>query len=777
MTNYLNKGLHDRKEKIQDAVNYLNQTKELFQKFGQKELTHVVNKFDDIHKSLDSGEEVKLVVIGEFSRGKSTLVNALLDILLLRSAQEATTAINTFVRKLPEGVNERFIRIHFQDSNFQDIQWLENDKETLEKWSTELDTTHASARQQLDRIEIFTSHPLLDQGLVLIDTPGLQSVIEYHEGITRRAIDEAHIAIWVQSTQQLGGNATEWKFLSKTIRKNFNKFLTVVNMWDSVLEPQDPFDQQKTLEEREAQKYQHVKNNFKKNLEDVSEHDIEIMTNSDHLIGVSAAWALSSDENKRSQSNIDKLSQRISEMLSTGEALDEIYKKPLHTLVTVQNDLIVAIKDELGQLESNQTITERQRESEKLDLEIKNLQQELKMTNDNAKIEHDRVAQFLISDLKEQLILPLSDLKNDIEVQVSIKYIESQISQGNSNIQLPSQLQQQYENAVEDVNSAMQQQGKNIDTQLADLRADYAKELEGHAAQLKNSISGINFNLPSLDLSFDVDFSAINDYFSEQTRLEQEILKKRQDIEKLESDILNNQASPMALENAKNALLRAEKGRTSLGGCPQAQQITRTREEPSWGVFGWLGFTKQVNYVDYDDTNVLRWEREYNEAQKAIANRESFLEQIQKEEEEKGRKRMSSERMQQRYEQEVAKVERQRKRIEDQVKASRQQLIEDTYQRLIQNTSGVLNRFIRQLQEQVQPHIQQIFNEQLELLQLQVKEQLEEPLNAKLKQRKQIQELIEQGQSKIDARKLELSKGLSDTQTLVVMTQDALESA
>ncbi|WP_180059210.1 dynamin family protein [Acinetobacter sp. YH12128] len=777
MVNYLNKGLQDRKDKIQDAVNYLNQTKELFQKFGQQELTHVINKFDDIHKSLDSGEEVKLVVIGEFSRGKSTLVNALLNILLLRSAQEATTAINTFVRKLPEGVNQRFIRIHFQDGNSQDIQWLENDKEILEKWSTELDTTHASARQQLDRIEIFTSHPLLDQGLVLIDTPGLQSVIEYHEGITRRAIDEAHIAIWVQSTQQLGGNATEWNFLSKTIRKNFNKFLTVVNMWDSVLEPQDPFDQQKTLEERETQKYQHVKNNFKKNLEDVSENDLEIMTNSDHLIGVSAAWALSQDENKKSQSNIDKLSQRISEMLSTGEALDEIYKKPLHTLVTVQNDLIIAIKDELEQLESNQTITERQRESEKLDLEIKNLQQELKMTNDNAKIEHDRVAQYLISDLKEQLILPLTDLKNDIEVQVSIKYIESQINQGNSNIQLPSQLQQQYENAVEDVNNAMQQQGKNIDTQLSDLRVDYAKELESHAAQLKNSISGINFSLPSLDLSFDVDFSAINDYFSEQTRLEQEILKKRQDIEKLENDILNNQASPMALENAKNALLRAERGRASLGGRPQAQQITRTREEPSWGIFGWLGFTKQVNYVDYDDTNVLRWEREYSEAQKAIANRESFLEKIQREEEEKGRKRMSSERIQQRYEQEVAKVERQRKRIEDQVKASRQQLIEDTHQRLIQNTSGVLNRFIRQLQEQVQPHIQQIFDEQLKLLKMQVKEQLEEPLNAKLKQRKQIQELIEQGQSKIDARKQELSKGLSETQTLVVMTQDALESA
>lgn len=777
VVNYLNEGLQIRKEKIQDAVNYLEQTEILFQQLGQQELTHITQKFDDIQKSLESGEEVKLVVIGEFSRGKSTLVNALLDILLLRSAQEATTAINTFVRKLPEGVEQRFIRIHFQDGKVQDIEWLENDIDTLEKWSTELDTTHASARQQLDRIEIFTSHPLLDQGLVLIDTPGLQSVVEYHEGITRRAIDEAHIAIWVQSTQQLGGNATEWQFLSNTIRKNFNKFLTVVNMWDSVLEPQDPFDQQKSLAERESQKYQHVKNNFRKNLSDVSEQDLDVMTNSEHLIGVSAAWALSKEQDKRERSNISMLSKRISDMLSTGEALDEIYKKPLRTLVSIQTELSEFIHEELQQLDSSQTIAERQRESEKLDLEIKNLQQELKITNDNARTEHHRVATYLIADLKEKLISPLEDLQADIESQVTVRYVESQIVQGNRNIQLPSQLQQQYETAVVEVNSTMQRQSKDIDAQLADLRADYAKELEEHAAHLKQSISGINFSLPSLDLSFDVDFSEINSYFSEQAKLEQEILQKRQEIEKLEHDIVNSQASPIALENAKNSLLRAERARTSLGGRPQAQQVTRSRTEPSWGIFGWMGFTKQVNYIDYDESNVLKWEAEYKEAQRAIANKEAFLEKVQKEEEEKGRKRMSAERIQQKYEQEVAKVERQRKRIEDQMQASRQQLIEDTHQQLLHNTSGVLIRFIRQLQEQVQPHIQQVFDEQLNLLQRQVKEQLEEPLNAKLTQRKQVQDLIVQGQAKIDARRIELQQGLSKTQSLIAMTQDALESS
>ena len=180
------------------------------------------------------------------------------------------------------------------------------------------------------------------------------------------------------------------------------------------------------------------------------------------------------------------------------------------------------------------------------------------------------------------MISPLEDLQADIESQVTVRYVEGQIVKGSRNIQLPSQLQQQYEIAVVEVNSTMKRQSEDIDAQLADLRADYAKELEEHAAHLKQSISGINFSLPSLDLSFDVDFSEINSYFSEQAKLEQEILQKRQEIEKLEHDIVNSQASPMALENAKNSLLRAERARTSLGGRPQAQQITRSRTEPSW---------------------------------------------------------------------------------------------------------------------------------------------------------------------------------------------------
>lgn len=73
MQSSLNEGLKKRQQKIKDAKYYLQSTEELFVKYGQKELENISTIFENISKALTSDEEVKLVVIGEFSRGKSTL--------------------------------------------------------------------------------------------------------------------------------------------------------------------------------------------------------------------------------------------------------------------------------------------------------------------------------------------------------------------------------------------------------------------------------------------------------------------------------------------------------------------------------------------------------------------------------------------------------------------------------------------------------------------------------------------------------------------------------
>jgi predicted GTPase len=225
--NVLNQSLVSRQRKIQTAKDYLARTQQLFEEFGSAELKTSHARFAELENALSS-DQVRLVVLGEFSRGKSKLLNALLDIDLLPTSLETTTAVNTFLRALPVGRSERFILIHFQDKKRppEEVSWAEDS--ALIRWGTELDRSHADARMEVDYIEVFLDHPLLQKGMVLVDTPGLEAIVKHHEQITRKAIAESHIALWVQTADMLGGSKTEWNFMKETLRGNFQKFITVI---------------------------------------------------------------------------------------------------------------------------------------------------------------------------------------------------------------------------------------------------------------------------------------------------------------------------------------------------------------------------------------------------------------------------------------------------------------------------------------------------------------------------------------------------------------------
>jgi GTPase SAR1 family protein len=786
-TGQLSSSLEKRKQLIGNTQSYLSETERIFDLYGSDELKATLSSFAEMKKSLDSDQQVKLVVIGEFSRGKSSLVNALMGIELLRCAQEATTAINTFVRQIPAGSHDRFIRVHFQDSKpSQDVVWQDGDDAVLEKWSTELEKTNADIRKTIDHIEIFLDHPLLAQGLVIIDTPGLQSVVEHHEQVTRRAIAESHIALWVQSTQQLGGNATEWNFLANTIQKNFNKFLTVVNMWDNVLDPQDSADRKKPEDQRVSEKMSRVKENFIKHLSDLSQEQINQMTNQQHLIGVSAKWALSNNSDQKQRSNVPYLAQRIGEMLSSGEALEELYKKPLKMLVEVQGQLIESVKDELNELNSPKSIEQRRRESEQLDRDIKMLQAEVKNANLEADNEHQRVAKVLTDDIRLKLIQPLQGLKTEIELQLTEKYVEKQFDQARKSktngfqLGLPPQLHAEFERTMDEVRSAMEQQNKKVSDDLANLRADYNDSMAKHTGAIGAGLKGLNISLPPLDVSFELDFSEINDYDEMKARLQQQMDKQREALEQLEEELLKNQADPAKIQAAKEALQRAERQMQSLGSRPAPRErrksVKQNRDYLGGGVIDFLFGKKKTTKVTIDDSEGESWDDQRAEYKRMMDNREAALEKIQKEEETKIGKRLSQERLMKKYEQQVRDINTALKKAEQQSQSNRQEQITQALSGLTKATVGEIDKRMQTLEGQVLPAIEQAFEGQLKLLKACVEEQFMQPLHAKSQQRQEIADLMAQEQSHIEQRKADLTDGLAQLQGLYALTNDALHA-
>lgn len=786
-TGKLNSSLEKRKQLIGNTQSYLTETERLFDLYGSDALKATLSHFAEMKKSLDSGQQVKLVVIGEFSRGKSSLVNALMGIELLSSAQEATTAINTFVRQMPADSAQRFIRVHFQDGKpSQDVAWKDGDDSVLEQWSTELEKTHADVRKTIDHIEIFLDHPLLAQGLVLIDTPGLQSVVEHHEQVTRRAISESHIALWVQSTQQLGGNATEWNFLANTIQRNFNKFLTVVNMWDNVLDPQDSADRKKPEDQRVAEKMARVKDNFIKHLSNMATDQIDQMTNAQYLMGVSAHWALRGSAEQQQRSNVPYLAQRIGEMLSSGEALEEVYKKPLKMLVEVQGRLITSVQEELDELNSPKSLEQRQRESEQLDNDIKMLHSEVKNANLEAENEHQRVAKVLTDDIRLKLIQPLQGLKTEIELQITENYVQKQFDQARKSktkgfqLGLPAQLHAEFERTMDEVRKAMELQNQAVGERLESLRADYNDNMAKHTGVIGASLKGLNIKLPPLDVSFELDFSEINDYDEMKERLQQQMNQQRELLEQAEEELLKNQTDPAKIQAAKEALQRAERQMQSLGSRPAPRESSRRVAVSRSGVVGWFKdvfSTKYETRYYTDDSEGESYDEQRSEYRSMMSQREAALEKIQKEEETKSGKRLSQERLMKKYEQQMREAKAELAKAEQQSQTNRQEQIAQALSSLTKSTAGEIDKRMQTLEGQVLPAIDQAFEQQLKLLKDCVEEQFMQPLQAKLQQRQEVAVLMAKEKSQIEQRKVDLADGLKQLQDLHSLTDAALHVA
>jgi predicted GTPase len=104
---------------------------------------------------------LRVVVFGEFSVGKSTLINALLGRPLLAASLRPTTGVPTEVRS---GADE--VKIIFRDGRQRQISFDEA------KTYSDLGVENR-ARDDVERIIISTQGGPLRQGIALIDTPGL----------------------------------------------------------------------------------------------------------------------------------------------------------------------------------------------------------------------------------------------------------------------------------------------------------------------------------------------------------------------------------------------------------------------------------------------------------------------------------------------------------------------------------------------------------------------------------------------------------------------------
>ncbi len=188
-------------------------------------------KLDGLAKKLEKSE-MTIAVIGQFKRGKTTLVNSLLGSDLLPVGIVPITSAVTRIRQA-EGAPDRTdpadapatARVWFLNGLCEEVP-----AEQLHRYISEQE--NRDNHLQVDEVELTTDAEILRDGIVLVDTPGVGSVHEKNSTSARAFARESDAVIFMLSVDS-PVNQIEVDFLRDT-RRFAGRFYFVVNKIDTI---------------------------------------------------------------------------------------------------------------------------------------------------------------------------------------------------------------------------------------------------------------------------------------------------------------------------------------------------------------------------------------------------------------------------------------------------------------------------------------------------------------------------------------------------------------
>ncbi len=205
--------------------------------------THLPEVYALLDRIREHDREPRLFlgVVGEFSSGKSTLLNALLrDDLLRTDIVQGTTAAPTVLGYGAElAVSVRWRSADPGVRVARPVADALADRDQLR----EMIRRHAAVEEvavRVAQVDVFHPADCLRDGLVIVDLPGTNSENRRHTGVTAAALAEFCDAAVVVIPADAAGSESLWRFLTENIEADvLRRSVFVLNKIDLIRRPAD----------------------------------------------------------------------------------------------------------------------------------------------------------------------------------------------------------------------------------------------------------------------------------------------------------------------------------------------------------------------------------------------------------------------------------------------------------------------------------------------------------------------------------------------------------
>lgn len=569
----------------------------------------------------------RLAVVGEFSSGKSTFLNAIIGKDILKHGVQETTATITEIQNLSEA--ENFDVYYVNGTTEKEIPM-----DKLIEYTSTSSKLHNVA-QDIKKVVIKTRMFDEQTDVCLVDTPGLNGVADYHKEKTIELIESSHACIYL--IQVRGLSESDRSFI-KLISKYQHNIIFVQNFIDALKESESETPEQKVNEQ-------------KKILEKIfSEEEYDIKYS---VVGISAKNALISRDREIKEYNGKILDEegrkQLLEQSGYNDVKDQITKLILENEKgTIQKqDTIKAALILLQQLAAvlrGKSDVEEEKWNESLDgrkqkkyVLLKNRLQENKKAYWN-KIENFTEARKadiqkkINNSLQEKLdeIIKIVDKKLNNIKRDDLYAIEHYINV------VPNEVYSGIMKVEKDTNGLMNAGFNNVLSTISFRIQEYAGQEAETPRWDEHSINLSNKEVSSLKIGQEEEMIIAKE--NQKILEEKEKIKKgRQELEKSKHELnLLNIQKKIKYEEREEAYIKKQERLDAVGRIkPEAEK--KTKQETvleDWGGLGILDFflgpiesTKTVEYSDYSKQE--KWEKEVKKIEKEYQEKEDRYKAIE----------------------------------------------------------------------------------------------------------------------------------------------------